>query len=203
MVQIKRSDGQQHHRAKNGTRNELERAPLHKTQGQPEHVIHRIGMFAQFVNIFDTGAALHYKIERLIGERLHHRNQATLESVLGAVNVHQNAAQVEKAGKVIGPIRRHNRMHHVRENGLRVFFGATKRKTERAATRLGRLRILLIFRETQAQSRPHQFHNGSTWVVSARDTSYFDRAENGRETVEPVHGQTLGSGLRLVGKRYC
>jgi len=54
-------------------------------------------MFSQFVNVLNARAALYYEIESVLGESLHHINEAALEYLLGAINVDEYTTQVEKA----------------------------------------------------------------------------------------------------------
>ncbi len=108
VVEIECGHGQGHDRTENGTVDELEGAALHEAEGEAEKVVDRVGILAQLVEVLHARAVFDDEVERLLGEYLHHLDEARLEFGLRAVDVNQNAAQVEEARQVVHSVEVYN-----------------------------------------------------------------------------------------------
>jgi hypothetical protein len=59
----------------------------------------------------------------LVGEHLHHFNEACLELALRCVDVYQNAAQIEEAWQVVHLVE----VHNLKVASLLIFFGSREK----------------------------------------------------------------------------
>ena len=139
VVNIEGGDGQPHNRTEDVTAYELKGTALNEAQREAKEVVDGVGMLAQLVDVLHVVALVDYEVEGLLREGLHHFDEARLDAAVRAVDVDEDAAQVQEAAEVVERVHAHDGGHHVGQDVERVLLGGAEHEAEGAATRLGHL----------------------------------------------------------------